>query len=200
MNKPKLVLSILSILVSFSLLAVTVTAATGNGSTFAYSDLYSTLLPTDSNAGGSWMVINGQTVYIRIAGITEFTVGSTIEVSLGTPYGAVILGTYTVNPITTGDGSGTNGVGFVSAPIDWLVGDLDNDGDVDVEIPYCTTMTVHYRSAAGGPVYVCQGTLSGGVNHLHLMIPEVPLGAVMAGGAMLAAFGAFAGLRERRTH
>jgi hypothetical protein len=200
MNKTKMTLSVLLVLLCVSLLAVAVMAdpGTGNGTVFAYSDsAYTNPLPQDSSAGGSWVVINGETVYLQIAGITEFSLGQSIEVSLGTPYGAVILGTFTVKTLTSGAGSGLVGVGDTANPINWLVGDLDNDGDTDVEIPYCTTITVHYRSAAGGETWVASGMLIGGANHLHV-IPEYILGTAGALMSFAAAVGVFTLAKRRK--
>jgi hypothetical protein len=195
MSKPKLVLSIVLVLLSISLLTVTVTAANGTGTVYAYSDSsYTTLLPIDSNAGGSWVVLNGQTVYIQIAGITEFSVGQSIEVSLGTPYGAVILGTFTVKTLSSGAGNGLTGVGDAANRISWVVGDING---VTVNIPYCTTITVHYRSAAGGETYVASGILTGGQNHLHV-VPEYILGTAGALISVAAAVGGFALIRRRK--
>ncbi len=199
MKHLKLMLSTISIFMAFSILTGTVLAANGSGTVFTYSNAaYTVPLTTDNAAGGvggSWVVVDGQTVFIQIAGITEFSVGQSIEVSIGTPSGSVVLGTFVVKTLASGAGVGTIGVGDASAPISWMVGDMDMDRDVDVEFPYCTTMTVHYRSVTGGETYVASGILTGGANHLHV-VPEIPLIGTV--GASIAMFSGLAVKMRRK--
>lgn len=197
-NKPKLILSILLVFLSFSLLAVTVRAS---GSLYAYTNSgYSSLCPTDSNAGGSWSVANGQTIYIQIAGITG--ISGSVEVRVGYTDDALVshtatLGTFALKTLTSGAGSGTVGVGDAAAPISWVVGEFS---DGTIFIPYCKTMVVQYRSAAGGPVIIADGTLAGAQSHLHQNydVPESILGTAGALMSLAGAVGVFALVKRRK--
>jgi hypothetical protein len=196
-----LALSIVLVLLSISLLVVTATAepVNGAGTVYAYSDLYDTPLPTDSNAGGSWMVHNGDHIYIQIAGITEFAVEERIQVWIGyTDAGGVkhtaYLGTRTVKILVSGAGEGQPGVGDSFYSISWIVGVFECQV---IYVPYCSICNVEYRSVTGDKVYVASGTLAGGQNHLHV-VPEFIFGTAGALMSVAAAAGVFALAKRRK--
>jgi hypothetical protein len=198
-----LVLSIVLVLLSISLLVVTATAepVNGAGTVYAYSDLYDTPLPTDSNAGGSWMVHNGETIYLQIAGIpeTEFGLGEFVEVRIGyTDAGGVkhtqYLGTHLVKILVSGAGEGQPGVGDSFYSISWIVGVFECQV---IYVPYCSICNVEYRSVTGDKVYVASGTLAGGQNHLHV-VPEFIFGTAGALMSVAAAAGVFALAKRRK--
>jgi len=150
------------------------------------------LAPTDEH--GFFEAVLNQLVYIQIAGITEFESGDLVQVKIS--YNGYVK-TWTnveVHILTTGGGQGTLGVGDASAPLGWQVGWFD--GGVFVEIPYCETLTVHYKDATGtGPEYVAGGTIKS-VGHLHV-IPENPLGTIGPLMASLVGIIAFALVKKR---
>ena len=197
MKKLKMILAIFLVSVTFSLLTLTVHAAQGSGTLFAYSNAgYTALLPTDNYAGGSWVVQNGDTVYLQIAGITEFNVGTNIQVIVGYTDSNNVghdftMGSFPVKVLTSGAGTGLNGVGDEDQPMILQVGVFDN-GEV-VYIPTCNTMTVHYRLSSTTPTYVAAGTLVGGESHLHV-VPEYLYGGL---AAVITCFVGFATFRSR---
>jgi hypothetical protein len=203
MNKSKFSLYILLAVLSFSLLTITVMAdSVGNGTLTAYSDSgYTSILPNDSSAGGTAMsVYDGQTIYLQISGITEFTSGTQIYVRVkwGADGGHIAtLGPFTVHTLTSGNGTDKLGVGDDSEPIAWTVGVFD---DATVEIPYCNTMPVDYGTTFTGKNKdnVMAKNAFGTTppqGHLHV-IPELPI--IGTAGASIAMFAGLAIKMKRK--
>jgi len=173
MKIPKLFTSIILIFSLITLITPISYAAQGTGILYVYWDASYTSL-VGQNQQGQYDVYPGVQVYIQIAGITEFGVGTEITVKICWS-GHVKTLVRTIKTLTSGNGAGLAGVGDAADPIQWTVGDF-NDGFY--EIPYCETMTVHYKN--GRPDYIAQFMDANGrmtVAHLH-SVPENPLGTL----------------------
>jgi len=167
----------------------------GTGILYVYTDAgYTTLAPMEPHPGGNggYLVGPGQTIYIQIAGITEFSIGASVLVKISYN-GYVKTWTKIVKSLTSGQLG--DGVGDASDPIIWSVGEFD--GGVYVDIPFCTTLTVHYKDISGtGPDYVASGIIST-VGHIHV-IPETPLGTIGPLLGLFAALGVVVLTKQRK--
>jgi len=133
------------------------------------------LAPVEYPGSGAYQVFPSQIVYIQIASIAEFASGDLVQVKISYKTYVKTWNNVEVHTLTSGDGQGTLGVGDASAPLMWQVGLFD--GDVYCEIPFCETLTVHYKDASGtGTEYVAGGVLKK-VGHLH-SVPETQLGTI----------------------
>lgn len=151
------------------------------------------LAPTDQH--GFYEVYPGLWVYIQIAGITEFGSGDLVQVKISYSTYVKTWNNVEVHTLTSGAGQGTLGVGDASAPLEWQVGWFDEG--VYIQIPYCETLTVHYKDASGsGPEYVTGGVMTQ-VGHLH-SIPETPWGAIGTLTALFAGVFAFTLVKKRK--
>jgi hypothetical protein len=187
-----LVISLVSlVLLVLSTFVCGAMGAIGEGILYVYTDAgYTTLAPTDSH--GFYLVGPGQTVYIQIVGITEFSLGAGVLVKISYD-GYVRSWTKTVKTLTSGQLG--NGVGDASDSIIWTVGEFD--GGVYVEIPFCTTLTVHYKNSSGtGPDYVSSGIIST-IGHIHV-VPETSLGTIGSLLGLFAALGVFVLTKQRK--
>lgn len=171
------VIILLLSLTSFSL-AIMPSFCTVSATLHIYTDnAYTSLAPTDKH--GYYNVTDGETVYIQIASITEFSSGDHVIVKVCWSSNDVShIKTYTnvlVHSLSSGQGVGTTGVGDNEYPIAWIVGDFD---DGYYQIPYCQTLTIHYKANSNtGPEYVAGGTIMQ-VGHLHV-IPGNPVGSII---------------------
>ncbi len=169
--------------------AQTASAAIGTGTLYVYYDSGYTD-PVNRNEHGQFEVLPGDTVYIQIAGITEFEEGDEIIVKICWDHTKTIPAT--VKNLTSGAGFNLTGVGDADSPIPWIVGNFD---DGNYSIPYCETMTVHYTRKPGPdylttpPEYDAKGQMST-VAHLH-SVPENPVGTLGTLLVVLATLGVF---------
>lgn len=169
--------------------AQTASAKIGTGTLYVYYDSGYTN-PVVRNAQGQFEVLPGDTVYLQIAGITEFEEGDEIIVKICWNFTEVIPAT--VKNLTSGAGIHQIGVGDADDPIPWTVGYFNG---TYYPIPYCNTMTVHYTMKPGPdyvsipPSYDANGRMSTSA-HLH-SVPENPVGTLGALLAVLATLGVF---------
>ena len=156
-------------------------AKIGEGKLYIYWDSgYNNLVNQDEH--GFYEVLPGATIYIQIAGISEFSTGDGIAVKIGFEDHTKTFYPVTVKTLTSGNGTGQDGVGDAADPIEWTVGYFD-DGYHDV--PVCSTMTVHYKYKSPdylATVYDARRGMSV-VAHLHA-VPENPLGTLGAISAL----------------
>lgn len=180
------------VLAAFAIIVPGAMGTIGSGVLYVYTDAgYNTLAPT-GQPPGAFVVLPGQTVYIQIAGITEFNVGDSVLVKICWQTHVKTL-TMTVEILTSGH-PGARGVGDAAHPIAWTVGEFD-DGYFD--IPYCETMTVHYKKSSGSsPDYVAQGLLAS-VGHMHA-IPETPFGTITPLLVLFVALGVFVAVKQKK--
>ncbi len=183
MKRLALVVSVILVLLSLSISSVM--AYIGSGVLYVYTDsAYNVLAPT-GDPQDAFKVLPSQIVYIQVAGINEFNVGDSVLVKICWDSH---VKTYTMTVKTLGSGqTGAIGVGDSADPIVWTVGEFD-DGTFD--IPYCETITVHYKDVSGtGKEYIAAGLIRG-VGHVHV-IPEVPFGTIASLFGLFAALGVF---------
>lgn len=170
----------------------------GTAQLYVYMDSdYTALVSQDDK--GFWEVLPGQEVYIQIANITEFGLGEMVIVKIGfqKTYITVPL---VVKNLTSGEGTGLLGVGDASQNIKWKVGQYNDPPPGGyIDIPSCTTMTIHYKDASGtGPDYVTYDTTPPCITaHLHV-IPGNPVGTLGAISILLAGFGGYLLIKNRK--
>ena len=172
---PKKIIPILFTLLLGSAILVAVNADIGSGVLYVYTDNWGgTEAPKD--AQGKYLVLVGQTYYLRITGITEFDVDDQLTIKIGWT-----------------DTDGNSQTTWIS-PIPVQTGGVaDFEWTIPLNAQVCLTCTVHYRGDKG-PDYVC-GQLTGPPGHMHV-IPENPLGTI---GSILALFLGFA-ILQRKIH
>lgn len=189
---------LLSVTLALAVLLTTIhlaSAKLGTGQLYVYLDAdYTILAPQDDK--GFYEVFPGQEVYIQIASITEFSLDETVIVKI------CFSCTYTTGPLVvknleSGEGQDLPGVGDTNQKILWKVGQHD-DGYID--IPPCTTITVHYKDASGtGPDYVTYDTTPPCVTaHLHA-VPANPVGTIGVISLLIAGFGTYVLIKNRKT-
>lgn len=175
-------------------------AKIANGHLYVYADSdYTTLVPQDEK--GFWEVGPNQAVYIQIANITEFGLDDNVIVKIGFEVDGndytYTTGPFAVKTLESGEGQGLPGVGDENQKIMWEVGQYDS-GSVD--IPACTTITVHYKDASGtGPDYVTYDATPPCITaHMHV-IPGNPVGTLGAISLLVAGFGAYLLVKTKKS-
>ena len=176
----KLVLVALAIfIIGSSLNFANVNAAIGTGVLQVYTNSARTFeAPKQDDL---YYVTVGQTYYIRVLGVTEFSSGSSVTIKIGWT-----------------DTSGTPQTTFIpNVPV------LSSDGTRYIDFPWTipldakisTNANVHYKGSSG-PDYLAQGTIRP-VGFMHI-IPEVPLGITGSLLALVAGFGLFKIKKNKR--
>jgi len=103
-----------------------------------------------------------------------------------------------VHELGSGVGAGMNGVGDADHPIEWTVGEYDDPPPGgSVEIPFSSTITVHYKNNDGsGTEYVATGLIFR-VGHIHV-VPQLPWGTIGPSFVLLIGLGAFVLIRRKK--
>lgn len=198
---------LLSLILGLVVLLTTIhiaSAKIGAGHLYIYlNSNYTTLASQDDK--GFYEVFPGQEVYIQIANITEFNIGKNVIVKIGFEVDGndytYITGPLTVKTLTSGAGENLPGVGDASQVIAWTVGQYNDPTPSNyIDIPPCSTITVHYKDASGtGPEFVTYDATPPCITaHLHV-IPGNPFGTLGAISLLLVGFGAFLLIKNRKS-
>jgi hypothetical protein len=135
---------------------------------------HTTEAPLFGTSEDTYAVIVGETYYIRVLGITQFDLGALLHVKIGW--------TDIYDHGQTTD--------FYNVKVKQLGDDLyvDVEWTVPSDAKICTTAAVKYRANDDSPPeYVVKGQVNN-IGHMHV-VPELPLGTLMAVMASMAAIG-----------
>lgn len=169
--------------VALSLLVSTSLAGTlGTGILYVYTDTWGgTEAPKDVH--GTYHVTIGNTYYIRIWDITEFTTDTLLTIKIGWKDVTNASRTDFFYDVPVKETSGKRYV-----DIAWTV---PNDAKI------CTTATVHYKGQDPlTPDYLARGQISN-IGHMHIIF-ETPLGTIATTLALFTCLGVFALTKKRQ--
>jgi len=162
-------------------------AKIGSGELYVYYDSdYESLVHQDEK--GFYEVVLGQTLYIQITDITEFSVTdppTLITVKICWDY-TEFKYPCEVEVLDSGVGVGQVGVGDNDNPIEWTVGWFNGEFH---EIPVCETMTIHYKYKSPDYIATFWDADRGMAVTAHLHhVPENPWGTFGTILTLLAGF------------